>query len=97
MHTLQLKIDDSIFEKFMGLIDILPEDKISVKQESDNTVSFEEAKAKVECAINNISNNDGIDIDKAFDLLIKVFQPKRYEKNVVKRGTRFLRQIMPEQ
>lgn len=27
MHTLRLKIDDSIFEQFMGLIDILPKEK----------------------------------------------------------------------
>ena len=30
MHTLQLKIDDSIFDKFMRLLDTLPKEKILV-------------------------------------------------------------------
>jgi len=55
MHTLQLQIDDSIFEKFMGLLDILPKEKISVIDQS-NAISFEEAKLKVQKAINNISD-----------------------------------------
>ena len=29
MHTLQLQIDNSIFDKFMGLLDILPKKKNS--------------------------------------------------------------------
>lgn len=42
--NLQKKI---IFKKFMGLIDILLKDKISVKEETQNTMSLQEAKAKV--------------------------------------------------
>ena len=70
MHTLQLQVDDSIFEKFMGLLDILPKDKVSVTEES-NSISFEEAQIKVENAINNISNNNGITLDEAFDKVLK--------------------------
>ena len=66
MHTLQLQVDDSIFDKFMGLLDILPKEKITVSDES-NSISFEEAKIKVKNAINNISNKDGIELDDAFD------------------------------
>ena len=69
MHTLQLQIDDSIFDKFMGLLDILPQEKISVSDES-NSISFEEAKIKVKNAINNISNKDGIELDDAFDNIL---------------------------
>ena len=47
MHTLQLKVDDSI------------------------SISFEEAEIKVENAINNISNNNGIELDEAFDKVLK--------------------------
>jgi hypothetical protein len=71
MHTLRLKIDDSIFEKFMGFIDILPKEKISVSEDFEhNSISFEEAKEKVQNAINNISNNDGIGLDEAFDKVL---------------------------
>jgi len=70
MHTLQLKIDDSIFDKFMGLLEILPKEKISVYDES-NSISFKEAQIKVENAINNISNNNGIELDEAFDKVLK--------------------------
>ncbi len=72
MHTLQLKIDDSIFDKFMGLLDILPKEKISVSEKFEaNVISFEDAQAKVQQAINNISNNDGIDVEEAFDNILK--------------------------
>jgi len=69
MRTLQLKIDDSIFDKFMGLLDMLPKEKISVSDES-NTISFEEAQVKVQNAINNISKNNGIEIGDAFDKVL---------------------------
>lgn len=69
MHTLQLKIDDSIFDKFMGLLDILPKEKISVSDES-NTISFQEAQVKVQNAINNISKDNGMDIDEAFNKVL---------------------------
>ena len=70
MHTLQLKIDDSIFEKFMGLIEMLPKDKIAVLD--DNSVSFEEAKIKVQNALNNVSQDNGVEIDTAFDKVLKL-------------------------
>ncbi|MDQ7044256.1 MAG: hypothetical protein Q9M40_03150 [Sulfurimonas sp.] len=71
MHTLQLKIDDSIFDKFMGLLDILPKEKISVSEDLDNnSISFENAQTKVENAINNISTNGGIDMDDAFEQVL---------------------------
>jgi len=69
MHTLQLQIDDSIFDKFMGLLDILPKEKISVTDES-NAISFEEAQAKVQKAINNISDTSGLELDDAFDKVL---------------------------
>jgi len=71
MHTLQLKIDDSIFDKFMGLLDILPKEKISVSQDlSSNSISFEEAQEKVQNAINNVSANNGLEVDEAFDKVL---------------------------
>jgi len=69
MHTLQLQVDDSIFDKFMGLLDILPKEKISVTDES-NAISFEEAKAKVQRTINNISDTSGLELDDAFDKVL---------------------------
>ena len=58
MHTLQLEIDDSIFDKFMGLLDILPKEKISVSNDfSTHTVTTEEAKLKVQKSIKGISKN----------------------------------------
>jgi len=73
MHTLQLKIDDSIFDKFMGFLDILPKEKISILEETDvNTISYAEAQVKVQKAINNISDNSGIEIDEAFDKVLNL-------------------------
>ncbi|MDD2449346.1 MAG: hypothetical protein PHS42_08490 [Sulfurimonas sp.] len=71
MRTLKLNIDDSIFEKFMGLLDILPKEKISISEErNDNSISFEEAQIKVQNAINNISNNEGLEFNKAFEKVL---------------------------
>lgn len=66
MHSIHLKIDDSIFDKFMGLLDILPKDKISISKEQ-NSISFEEAQSKVQRAINDISDESGIELDYAFE------------------------------
>lgn len=71
MHTLKLNIDDSIFDKFMGLLEILPKGKVSISHESkSNAISFEEAKAKVQNALENISKDEGIELNEAFDKLL---------------------------
>ena len=72
MHTLQLEIDDSIFDKFMGLLDILPKEKISVSNDfSTHTVTTEEAKLKVQKSINNMTDDSGFSIDDAFDQVLE--------------------------
>lgn len=72
MHTLQLNIDDSIFDKFMGFLDLLPQDKIEVTNEAEYpSISFEEAKTKVANAVNNISLNSGISLNDAMDQVLK--------------------------
>ena len=40
MHTLRLKIDDSIFDKFMELLAILPKDKVAVSEDYGDSISF---------------------------------------------------------
>jgi hypothetical protein len=73
MHTIQLKIDDSIFDKFMGLLDILPKDKLEVTIDKDYpSISFEEAERKVQRAVNNLSSNEGISLNQAIH---EVLQP----------------------
>ena len=72
MHTVKLNIDDSIFDKFMGLLDILPKDKVEVMSDKEYpSVSFEEAKLKVEKALNNIPNDDSILLDQAINKVLK--------------------------
>ena len=71
-HSLHLKIDDSIFDKFMGLLEILPKGKIEVSEELDYpSISKEEAQKKVQRAINNISSTSGTPIEEAFNKIIK--------------------------
>lgn len=73
MQTIQINIDDSIFEKFMGLIEILPKDKVEVTTQKEYpSISFEEAQQKVHKAINSISENKGISLNQAID---KVLHP----------------------
>ncbi|PHR54093.1 MAG: hypothetical protein COA44_14345 [Arcobacter sp.] len=71
-HSLHLKIDDSIFDKFMGLLEILPKGKVEVSEELDYpTISKEEARLKVQRAINNISSTSGTSIEEAFNKILK--------------------------
>jgi hypothetical protein len=69
MQTLQLQIDDSIFDKLMGFIDKLPKEKISIINSSEY-ISFEEAQKKVQKSLNGILDNKGIGIDEAFDKIL---------------------------
>jgi len=71
VHTLQLTIDDSIFEKFMKLLDTLPKEKVLISKEvDDDFISFEEAQRKVQNAINNISADSGVEMDTAFNKIL---------------------------
>jgi len=71
-HSLHLKIDDSIFDKFMGLLEILPKGKVEVSEELEYpNISKEEARLKVQRAINNISSTSGTSIEEAFNEILK--------------------------
>jgi len=74
MHAVKLNITDEIFEKFMGLVDILPKDSIKI-EEIDAipfypAISFEEAQIKVKNSVENISKNKGRDSDTVFSDLL---------------------------
>jgi hypothetical protein len=73
MHTIRLNIQDDIFEKFMGLVDILPKGSI-VLEEVDEiphypSISFEEAQSKVANAVADISKGYGKESNEVFDEL----------------------------
>ena len=71
MHTIQLNIDDSIFEKFMGLIEILPQDKVEVTCKDEYpSISFEEAQKKVQKATNSISQNTSLPLEQAIEKVL---------------------------
>ena len=68
MHTIKLNIHDSIYDKLLGLLEILPKDKLEIIEDNDYpAISFEEARQKAERAINNIDKNEGISLDDAFN------------------------------
>ncbi|MDD3769464.1 hypothetical protein E0765_03885 [Sulfuricurvum sp. IAE1] len=73
MHTVRLTIHDAIYDKLMGLLEILPKDKIEIIEESDEypAISFEEAKSKVERAINNLHKNEGVDLSTAIEKVVR--------------------------
>ena len=55
----------------MGLLDILSKEKISVSEDLEpNAISFKEAQVKVQNAINNISSNQGLELDEAFEKVL---------------------------
>jgi len=45
MHTIQIDIDDTIFDNIMGIIEILPKDKLEITSINSNpNISFEESR-----------------------------------------------------
>lgn len=49
MYTIELNIDDGIFDKFMGLLSILPKDKLEVtSSEEYPNISIGESKEEVD-------------------------------------------------
>ena len=72
MHTIQLNIHDSIYDKLMGFLDILPKDKVEVLEDTNYpAISLEEAKEKVKRAANNIDKDEGISLDEAFECALR--------------------------
>ncbi len=73
MRSIQLKVDDSIFEKVMVMLELLPQDKVKVEENIYYcpAITIEEAKKKVNQAINNIENNKGLQLNEAFDKVLK--------------------------
>ena len=74
MHSVTLNITSEIFEKFMGLIDILPKNSIKIEKIDSipfyPPISFDEAKQKVENSLNNIHNGMGRDSSTVFSELL---------------------------
>lgn len=71
MHSIRLNIDDSIYDKLMGLLQILPKDKVEILSDDSLTISFDEAKQKVVRAVNNVSKNEGVALDEAIENILK--------------------------
>jgi len=69
MHSIHLNVDDSIYDRLIGLLQILPKDKVEILSE-ENSISFEEAKRKVARAANNVSNQEGLDLDTAIEKIL---------------------------
>ena len=73
MHSIQLKVDDSIFDKVMTMLELLPQDKIKVEDNGYDypAITKEEAQRKVQKAITNIGKNKGLFLDEAFNKVMK--------------------------
>lgn len=69
MHSIHLNVDDSIYDRLIGLIQILPKDKVEILSE-ENSITFEEAKRKVARAANNLSKQEGLSLDTAIEKIL---------------------------
>lgn len=69
MHSIHLNVDDSIYDRLIGLLQILPKDKVQILSE-ENSITFEEAKRKVARAANNASKQEGLDLDTAIEKIL---------------------------
>ena len=72
MHSIQLKIDDSIFDKVMTMLELLPQDKIKVEDNGYDypPISKKEAERKVQYAIDHMPKGEGVSLDEAFNKVL---------------------------
>ena len=73
MHSIQLKIDDSIFDKVMTMLELLPQDKIKVEDKGYDypPISKKEAERKVQYAIDHMAKGEGVSLDEAFNKVLR--------------------------
>lgn len=77
MQTLQITIDESLYDKLLAFIDTLPKDRITMKKLGDEpdfpAISFEEAQARVHKTMEDIKNGKATvySEDDAFEILEK--------------------------
>jgi len=70
MQTIRLNIDDSIFDRFMGLLELLPQDKVKIEKNEYPSISFEKAQTKVKKAVNNLSATSGTPLDEVINDIV---------------------------
>ena len=73
MHSIQLNIDDSIFDKVMTMLELLPQDKIKVEDKGYDypPISKKEAERKVQDAIDHMAKDEGVSLDEAFNKVLR--------------------------
>ena len=65
--TMKGSIKDQYVDRCEDFIKSLPKDAIEVDTINDNSISMDDAKKKVQKAINNISANQGLNLDSTFE------------------------------
>lgn len=68
---IHMNIKDQFVDEFNAFVNSLPKNAVKINEIDDNSISFEKAKEKVAKSINALSSNKGIDIEKAFEFIIK--------------------------
>ena len=68
--TMRINIKDQYLDRFEDFISSLPNDAVEINTMEENSISFEDGQQKVQRAINNISKNEGINLDNAFDKVV---------------------------
>jgi hypothetical protein len=68
--TMRVNIKDQYLDKFEDFISSLPNDAVEINTMEENSISLEDGQKKVQRAINNISKNEGINLDNAFGKVV---------------------------
>lgn len=73
MHSIELKIDESIFDKVMTMLELLPQDKVKVEDLGYEypPVAEKEARKKVQKAISTIGLDKSLSLEEAFGNILK--------------------------
>ena len=58
MHTLSIKIDDSIYEHFKEFLKFYPENKLSIVEDDEDMVFSASSASKYDEAMNDLENSE---------------------------------------
>lgn|GEM_PF-1127111 len=74
MHSVRLNIENEFYEKFIDFMSALPKNMVEI-EEVDNipyypSISLNEAKQKVQNAIEDMGKNEGVDLESTFNKIL---------------------------
>ncbi|MEA2027897.1 MAG: hypothetical protein U9N49_02845 [Campylobacterota bacterium] len=74
MHSVRLNIENEFYEKFIDFMSALPKNMVEIEEVDDipyyPSISLNEAKQKVQNAIEDMDKNKGMELETTFNRIL---------------------------